>query len=169
MTIQPGRADFTLPGRANPAPYDTTPMTETTHASLVPPPEPWRQCLYSSRLAGASGWEVFPRLVQRSRVRNASESIGGCLLFDGQRFCQLIEGPAPAVSALWRRVGGDPRHGAIILLLDRALPAPAEPGAWEYGYCSADELECFDGPAVWHGLDALAIFEAVRARADLAR
>jgi hypothetical protein len=112
---------------------------------------------------------MFARLVQCSRTRNAAQHIGGCLLFDGLRFCQLIEGPEAAVSALWGRIGSDARHRDIALLLDHRLPAPATPEAWEYGYCGVDELECFDGSVVWNGPDALAAFEALRARADLGR
>jgi hypothetical protein len=132
------------------------------------PPTPWRQCLYRSRLADPRGYEVFGSLARLSRTRNAAHGIGGCLLFDGRHFCQLIEGPQPAVAALWCRIGSDARHCDIALLHQCELPAPAHQAAWHYGYCGADELACFDRLAACDGLEALAVFEAIRARADLA-
>lgn len=141
------------------------PFVTMTH-SITPP---WRQCLYLSRLAEGCGYEIFAGLAQRARSRNAAQGTGGCLLFDGQRFCQLIEGPEPAATALWVRIGADPRHRVTRLLLDRSLPAHAQPPVWDYGYCGADDLDCLDGAHALHGLAALDAFEAIRARADLAR
>ena len=129
---------------------------------------PRRQLLYVSRLAEGAGYGIFAGLAQRSRTRNALHGTGGCLLFDGQRFAQLIDGPEPAALALWARIAADDRHRRVELLLDRSLPAGAEARAWAYGYCGADELDCFDAPALLRGADALAAFEAIRARADLA-
>jgi hypothetical protein len=143
-------------------------MANHPHPNPAPPPTRWRQCLYRSRLADPRGYEVFGSLARLSRMRNASHGIGGCLLFDGQHFCQLIEGPEPAVTALWNLIGSDARHCDIVLLHERRLPAPERRADWHYGYCGADELECFDRPAACKGLDALAAFEAIRARADLA-
>ena len=135
---------------------------------LVPP---WRQCLYRSRLAEGRGYEVFARLARCARTRNAAEGTGGCLLFDGQRFCQLIEGPAAAVSALWTRIALDARHREVELLLERRLDWPAHgPPPWDYGYCAPDDLDCFERrPAPVQGVPALAAFDLIRAGADLAR
>ena len=129
----------------------------------------WRQCLYLSHLADGCRYDVFTRLAQCSRRHNAEHGIGGCLLFDGQRFCQLIEGPPAAVAALWLHIQRDRRHRDIRLLFDRLLPLPAGPAGWAYGYCGADDLDGFDNPALRHGPGALAAFEAIRASADLAR
>lgn len=152
-------ADTLHPCPAQPPPPACTPRRDT----------PWRQLLFLSRLADACGYEVFARLVRLSRLNNAARGIGGCLLFDGQRFCQLIEGPEPAVSALWRRIADDTRHRDVAVLLDRARPAPGQAAAWDYGYCGADDLDAFDPAAACTGLDALAAFEAIRAQADLTR
>jgi len=54
------------------------------------------------------------------------------------------------------------------VLLDRPTAAPDEPAHWSYGYCSADDLDCFDAPTLLQGTAALAAFDAIRARADLA-
>ena len=127
----------------------------------------WRQCLFRSHLAETCRYKTFVSLVQPSRTRNAAHGIGGCLLFDGQRFCQLIEGPAAAVSTLWQRIGRDPRHRDVGVLLDQLTAAPDEPARWSYGYCGADDLDCFDRPTLLQGPAALAAFAAIRARADL--
>ena len=54
-----------------------------------------------------------PRIIACSRANNRSAGIGGVLVYTGADFLQVIEGPPPAVSDLWARIGRDPRHHTI--------------------------------------------------------
>lgn len=67
--------------------------------------------------------EALETLVADARVRNAQDGITGALLFGGGHFVQVLEGPAPAVEALLRRIEADPRHEGFEVLLRRPTPA----------------------------------------------
>ncbi len=55
-------------------------------------------------------------LIQRARAANMAAGITGCLVFDGRRFLQVIEGRPEAVTALFERIEADPRHERVSLL-----------------------------------------------------
>jgi hypothetical protein len=59
-------------------------------------------------------------LLERSRANNESAQITGILLYKDGNFMQVLEGDEPAVTALYHRIGRDPRHfGAKILLREQ--------------------------------------------------
>ncbi|HEU0069742.1 MAG TPA: BLUF domain-containing protein [Alphaproteobacteria bacterium] len=72
-------------------------------------------------------------LLERSRQRNARDGISGLLLHRGGNFIQALEGPPEAVEATYRRIAADPRHGGLITLLRRTIPA-REFGDWAMGF-----------------------------------
>jgi len=93
------------------------------------------------------------RLLSRSRASNERAGITGVLLYGGGRFLQVLEGPAPAVRALYGRIATDPRHGHLELLADGPVPrrefadwhmsfAPLTPSrfAGVLGYLSPSQL-----------------------------
>ena len=64
----------------------------------------------------------IPRIVAAVRTRNDAAGISGLLLFTGQDFAQLIEGPPQAVADLWARIRADPRHHDIVVFHDERAP-----------------------------------------------
>ena len=72
-------------------------------------------------------------LLERSRQRNARDGITGLLLHRGGNFIQVLEGPPETVEAAYRRIAADPRHGGMITLLRRTIPA-REFGDWAMGF-----------------------------------
>ena len=74
------------------------------------------QILYVSQLRPESGVEVVKDIVAVSRRTNPARGITGALLFDGEHFGQLLEGPEPDVTALMQRIETDPRHHQVTLL-----------------------------------------------------
>lgn len=56
-------------------------------------------------------------ILERSRRRNLEEEITGALLVACGHFAQLLEGERSAVETAYRRIAGDSRHGALVLLL----------------------------------------------------
>lgn len=114
------------------------------------------QLLYVSRLAPACTWEVMKEIVDAARRNNPAFGITGALLFDGERFCQLIEGEEPAVRTLMDNIAQDPRHTDVKLLFTGRSPSGPGTQRWISGYCDAHELEAFDtapGPAEAIALD----------------
>lgn len=61
---------------------------------------PIYRLLYASRLAPPHTFNIFKSIIVAARTNNSANEITGALVFDGERFCQLLEGPQPGVSAL---------------------------------------------------------------------
>jgi hypothetical protein len=74
------------------------------------PPPALYEVLYCSTLAQDLPPTTVGSIASRARGRNAERGITGLLVFDGQRFCQHLEGPRGAVDALMRQIEDDPRH-----------------------------------------------------------
>ena len=51
------------------------------------------EVLYVSTLAPDQPLQVVAEIAAHARPANASMDITGLLIFDGQRFCQQLEGP----------------------------------------------------------------------------
>jgi len=67
----------------------------------APAPAPaLSEILYCSELAPDLPPDTVASIVARARVRNGELGITGLLVFDGQRFCQHIEGPPGALQTL---------------------------------------------------------------------
>ncbi len=127
----------------------------------------FHQVLYISQLAPGREYDTFTAVCRVARGRNGSLGAGGVLLFDGHRFCQLLQGPAEAVRMLMRDIAEDPRHERLAVLVD----APAAPGEierhWWAGYCDAFELDVLDAALGVRGEAAIKKFRDIVSRADL--
>lgn len=130
--------------------------------------QPKFQLLYVSQLAPGSDFGVVKSIVAVSRQHNLEQRITGTLLFDGERFCQLIEGAEPDVLALTARIERDPRHKHLQLLHTGQCAAEQTTQRWASGYCDAHELDVFGAESGLRGAPALHAFKAVLKVADLA-
>ena len=68
------------------------------------------EVLYVSTLALNQPLQVVAEIAAHARPANAAMDITGLLIFDGQRFCQQLEGPQKAVLKLMERIRDDTRH-----------------------------------------------------------
>lgn len=68
-----------------------------------------------------------------SRRNNARDGLTGLLAVAGRRFLQLLEGPAPLLTAAYDRIQADPRHFALVQLSRRPIAARSFPD-WQMGY-----------------------------------
>ena len=89
------------------------------------------------------------------------------MLFDGERFCQLLEGPEAEVVALMRSISSDPRHAAVRVIFQGQTQAGRTSRHWLSGYCDAAELEAFDSIVGVPHEAALAAFLLVLKGADV--
>ena len=94
-----------------------------------------RRIAYVSRPRTGLSFAEIPRIVAASRARNTLSGITGVLLFTGQDFAQLIEGPPRPVADLWQCIRADPRHHDLAVFLDERAPAPWF-GDWRVGFPS---------------------------------
>lgn len=100
--------------------------------------------LYISRLSSGSPPHTVSQILRQSRERNRARAIGGALVFDGERFCQLLEGEPAAVVQLAARITADPRHQDVQVLADEAAATPRLFVQWQSGYGDPDVLDAVD-------------------------
>ncbi len=100
------------------------------------------QLLYLCEPARGSDVRGFGEVVRAMRQCHLAHGITGALLFDGERFCQLLEGPPETVHRLMRETLAHHALGAIDIRHDAPLcpPARRQPG-WRSGYCGASDLD----------------------------
>lgn len=118
-----------------------------------------------SRLSPTTGYSVFKQIVHASRQRNRKLGITGALIFDGERFCQLLEGESDTVHALIRTIDADQRHTAQAILY--AGSGPRLLTTWQSGYCDHEALDQLHRAAAPGGDAALNTFVNLLDRCDL--
>ena len=72
-------------------------------------------------------------LLQRARAHNATLGVTGVLLHQAGSFFQVLEGEPAVVDALYDKIGKDPRHRHVVLLL-RQADVPRNFGDWSMGF-----------------------------------
>ena len=115
--------------------------------------------LYVSDLSpGTSATEVS-RIVGSSRRRNAGDGITGLLIFDGSCFCQYLEGPPAALTALSERIDQDLRHSRVEVLLEGVFAGPRRFSDWRLGYVDVVDGDELGAMRDLNGNDAMVAFE----------
>lgn len=134
--------------------------------------------LYVSRLDARHGPACVAAIFDVSRRRNRPAGLRGALLFDGERFAQLLVGDAQVLAALLEDIRGDDRHAGFRALFDGTDDAAAAAavgletvhsgllaGEWRAGYAPPDALEALDEPLA--PAAALAAFLGLLPHCDL--
>jgi uncharacterized Fe-S cluster-containing MiaB family protein len=75
------------------------------------------QCIYMSAAVEAMDSDTLMALLAKARRNNERSGLLGMLLYAGGSFLQVLEGRAPTVDAIYRRIQADPRHDSIVLLV----------------------------------------------------
>ncbi|AVP58056.1 BLUF domain-containing protein [Pulveribacter suum] len=97
------------------------------------------QFAYHSTLAGGHGATCVGAIIKAARAFNATHGITGVLLFDGERFCQYIEGAPGALDTLVRRIRRDARHKDVVTLLHEPLYGGRRYPSWSMAFSDVDE------------------------------
>lgn len=124
------------------------------------------QLLYISRLVPAGDFRVVRKIVEVARRMNPARGISGALLFDGERFCQLLEGSEISVRGLMGRIEIDPRHANVRVLQAGAFGDGLMSPRWASGYCGVHDLDGLDTTAA-AVLSPIHQFSVVLNRADI--
>jgi hypothetical protein len=125
---------------------------------IVPRPTFVYRLLYLSHLASRRDFSVVARILHVSRERNQQLGITGVLVFDGARFCQLIEGPRPQIVSLAQRIQADPRHTGYRVLFEGEDDSARLLPRWRTGYCEPDALDVLEDDEHLGGAQALSTF-----------
>lgn len=124
------------------------------------------EILYTSTLAPGQPPRSVGQIVSQARSRNASRHITGLLVFDGQHFCQHIEGPRDELLRLMSRIEQDARHVDVKVVYEGRLDTRRYQ-RFDLGYADVEgptglaELPHLDGEP------ALARFLALRPHFDV--
>jgi hypothetical protein len=114
--------------------------------------------LWVSRLSPESHVSVVKQIWQTSRQRNTTLGLTGAVIFDGERFCELLEGPHVDITAVYRDVEVDARHTGLRVLHIAADESPRRQTVWRSGYCDASALDPFCSEDGLQGESAVSAF-----------
>ncbi|WP_455810689.1 diguanylate phosphodiesterase [Pseudomonas graminis] len=78
--------------------------------------------IYRSRLCKSVSPHFLERLAGKAQRFNETVNVTGILLFDGDYFFQILEGPSESIDQVFRRVSADPRHTQIVQLMRDYAP-----------------------------------------------
>lgn len=135
--------------------------------SAIPFELPIQRFLYISRLAPTTPNSAVGLILRQARERNRAHGIGGALVFDGERFCQLLEGPPDSVDPLAASIERDPRHGSFHVLHNMTGTAPRLMPQMQTGYADPELLNRFDGHEPTDPEQAFAQFMLILTHCDL--
>ncbi len=107
----------------------------------MPKAQPVYRWLYLSRLAPGQSHDAVAAILRVSRKHNANLGIGGALVFDGERFAQLLEGPRPVVMDMASRIALDARHTDLCVLYEGESTSPMACIEWRAGYAEGTTLD----------------------------
>ncbi|MEO8524006.1 MAG: BLUF domain-containing protein [Caldimonas sp.] len=99
-----------------------------------------QQVFYVSRAVTRYDTDSVQTILGQSRRNNQRQDVTGCLLFSGCYFAQVLEGRQEAVEASLERIGSDPRHVDVRVLVRRPIVLRAY-SAWSMGYLHDLDLE----------------------------
>lgn len=124
------------------------------------------EILYCSQLRAGASPVLVGALVTQARARNATLGVTGLLVFDGQRFCQHLEGAPEVVAQLMRRIANDPRHEQLRIVYEGALDQRRY-RRFDMGYAETEDADDMAGIHAMQGETALTRFIALRPRFDI--
>ena len=83
-----------------------------------------QQVIYSSAAVKDFNELELSRILLSARKTNAALGVTGMLLYHEGSFLQVLEGDEKNVEMLFERIGKDPRHSRVLILLRRSVDAP---------------------------------------------
>ena len=141
---------------------DSVPLGSQTPAGAPSALTTLYEVLYVSQLAPDTPVSAVASIAAHARMANAQRSLTGLLVFDGQRFCQQLEGSQKNVLSAMARIWQDPRHIEVSVVHQGMLGARRF-SSFSLAFSEMDggdlleQLERLDGAA------ALQAFAALRA------
>ena len=92
--------------------------------------------VYSSAAVEPFSPEALRTLLALARTRNTAAAVTGMLLHVDSVFLQVLEGEPQVVTALYTKIGADPRHTRMLLLLSQDIKSRNFPD-WSMGFFDA--------------------------------
>lgn len=125
-----------------------------------------KQLIYRSQPFGFDR-AMLAGILSDARRNNRRDDITGALICRQDLYLQLIEGPAPAIDALYPKIVGDDRHGDVRLLMTDTVGERLFP-RWEMLDDEAPSLLWSPAEVAEGAIEATGPAELVRVFARLA-
>lgn len=122
--------------------------------------------LYQSKLAPNVDVTCIAQIVKAARALNEAAQITGILVFDGECFCQYIEGPGYQVQSLISSLSQDPRHTDFTPLLHLKREPCRQFSKWSMAYALVDDAEVLSNVATFPGRKAFEKLQALVPQLD---
>lgn len=100
---------------------------------------PLLQLIYSSAAVRKLTEIELSRLLLGARKTNMGFDVTGMLLYHEGSFLQILEGKADAVESLFERIGTDPRHHRVVVLMRREIEERQFEN-WSMGFVDAERV-----------------------------
>jgi hypothetical protein len=127
-------------------------------------------CIYTSAASRDFNTQELSELLDVARENNAKLGLTGMLLYAEGSFFQVLEGQPDVVDALYEKIGRDPRHTQMTMIMKEPI-SKRHFDAWSMGFCkvSREELAGMSGVNDFFGKDrAMVNVDAGRAKKLLA-
>jgi hypothetical protein len=95
------------------------------------------QIVYFSSPTRSMTLSEVRELLIKAQINNHFKDVTGMLLFDGDSFLQVLEGPKETVLALVKKIERDPRHAQFTSLVERQIPQ-RDFAEWSMGLAHID-------------------------------
>ena len=120
------------------------------------------EVLYVSQLAPSVPVSAVAEIAGHARAANAQRGLTGLLVFDGQRFCQQLEGSQKNVLSAMARICQDPRHVEVNVVHQGTLAARRF-SSFGLAFSQIEKGDLLERLEQLDGEPALQAFEALRA------
>lgn len=106
----------------------------------------FRQLVYTSQATGTVSEALCDEILDVSRRNNVRDEVTGFLISSPNgTFIQTLEGPPDGVARVLERIGQDPRHCSLTIILDHEVPT-RDFSNWKMGYRSARSEDLMQAP-----------------------
>lgn len=119
------------------SPLDTSHQSNQSANPVAATGKLW-QMIYLSRSHRPFTQRELEELLAKSRQNNHAHGLTGMLVYREQCFLQVLEGTVGEVEALFAKIGRDPRHCDVSVLLSGQI-AERSFGDWRMGFVNADQ------------------------------
>ena len=125
-----------------------------------------QEIIYVSTLADDAPIRVVAQIAMKARTNNRQADITGMLVFDGQHFCQQLEGCAREVNEAMARIQCDPRHRGVEVVHHGPLDKRRF-SRFSLGYTSGEDIELLERLQRLKGQAAVDAFVALLSGLDV--
>lgn len=124
------------------------------------------ELLYVSAMAPSGRYAVVGEIARKARTKNKPLHVTGLLVFDGERYCQHLEGTMQDVLELYKRISEDPRHTDVVLL-NQGEVTQRKFGHFAMAFANIDEGEALDAIGKLRGAAASEAFSVLCLSLDM--